>query len=104
MYMRWPLVVLLVLHGLIHLIGSPPALPGCSRACCSSAAALGLARRRGWWRAAALAGVVVSQALIVLWWRDAQVGTLPNVAILVAVLWPRMPTRQSRGLAVGAHS
>ncbi len=127
--MRWFLVVLLVLHGLIHLIGLPAAwggaIPGLTSvpllplagatlrltgaawllaALLLVVAALGLALRYGWWSAAALAGVVVSQSLIVLWWQDARVGTLPNLVILVAAIWFSLPDRRPAGLAAGAHS
>lgn len=127
--MRWLLVALLALHGLIHLIGSSAAwggaivgltsvplipLAGAALRLAGAAwllaalllvvAALGLAFRRAWWPIAAFVGVVVSQVLIILWWRDAQAGTLPNLVILAAAIWFSLPDRRPAGLAAGAHS
>ena len=127
--MRWLLVALLGLHGLIHLIGSPAAWGGAIAGLAADpliplagatlrlagvawllaavllvVAALGLALRRGWWRAVALAGVIVSQVLIVLWWRDARVGTLPNLVIVVATICFSILDRRPAGLAVSAQS
>ncbi len=127
--MRWLLVALIVFHALIHLIGSPAAWGGAIAGLTVDplvplagaalrvggvawllatllllVAALGLALRHEWWPMAALAGVVVSQALIVLWWRDARFGSLPNLVILVIAIWSAMPNRRRAGPIVGAHS
>ena len=110
--MRWLLITLLVLHGLIHLLGLPLAWGGTVAgltggtlvplaalalrvagiawllACLALLiAALGVALGRDWWRPVALVAVVVSQVLVVLWWHDARAGTLANIAILTAVVW-----------------
>lgn len=45
--------------------------------------------RRPSWSIPALTGVAVSQALIVLWWGSAWVGTIPNALILLGVVLDR---------------
>lgn len=109
--MKWSLVVLLSLHGPIHVIGFVTAwgladihaisaattVPlgatelqqfglvwlAASLALVASAMLLVLGHRR--WVAAALAGVALSQVVIVLWWPDAWVGTLANLIIVIIV-------------------
>ena len=125
--MRWLVIVLLVLHGLIHLIGAPaswgggitgltavPLIPLAGAALRLAGvgwllatllllvAALGLAFRRGWWPVVAFVGVVVSQVLIVCWWRDARFGTVPNLVILAAAIWFAMPDWRRASSAAGA--
>src|SRR5690242_20535460 len=112
MKMRVLVVVLLVVHGLLHVMGflhawAPATLPqltGKTLAPLSPAAfrvvgvlwllvavtfvcagVLRAANRDAWWGVAAVA-ILVSQALIVLQWRDAWAGTAANVLLLVAVL------------------
>jgi hypothetical protein len=110
--MRWILVPLLVLHGLIHLLGFSLAWGGPATgmaggttvplgdlalrvagvawllACLGMlGAALGVALGREWWRPVALVAVVVSQVLIVLWWPDARAGTLANIVVLTILAW-----------------
>jgi hypothetical protein len=109
---RWLLALLLVLHGLIHLLGVPLAwggpVAGMTRgtlvplgdlalrvagvawllACLALlVAALGVAVGRDWWRPVALGAAAVSQVLVVLWWPDARAGTLADMLILAAAVW-----------------
>jgi hypothetical protein len=103
--MRIVLVVLLVLHGLIHLIGVSRAGPATSRivaglwvvACAALVGAGGmlLFRADSWWLVAA-AGVVLSQALIISAWHDAKFGTVANVLVALGVVVAWGDTRFSR--------
>ncbi len=110
--MRTAVAVLLVVHGLIHLMGfvkawkiAPvPRLSGATLfalpeslarvvgllwliACLAlvGAAAMLLARGASWWILAA-GGVVLSQLLVIHAWPDARAGTVANVLLAVAVL------------------
>ncbi|MCB0639931.1 MAG: hypothetical protein KDC54_25085, partial [Lewinella sp.] len=107
--MRIALILLMALHGLIHLLGFFNAfkwmeLPALTlpvgrvaglfwlvAALLIWGAGLLLAGRRPWWPVVALAAVAVSQALVIIYWQDASFGTIANVVILlVAVLaWGR---------------
>jgi uncharacterized membrane protein YphA (DoxX/SURF4 family) len=98
--LRWILVVLLFLHGTIHLIGfvkafdlaSVPQLPTpigraagvawlvAALAFVAGALMLALGSRL-WWTAAAPA-LVASQLVIALSWADARWGTIPNLIAL----------------------
>jgi hypothetical protein len=100
--MRWALLALLVLHGLIHWLGPAKAfgwaeLPQLSQpisrtmgwvwlgaaVALLAAAVLLLAMPRIWW-AVALLGIALSQAAIASSWADAKWGTLANLIILLA--------------------
>lgn len=110
--MRWLLVLVMVVHGLIHLLGVPLIWGGTVAgmtgemlvpltgfalraggvawlvACVMLlVAACGVAYRRAWWRPFALAGVALSQALVVVWWQDARAGSLANLIVLAAIIW-----------------
>ena len=110
---RWFVAVVVVAHGLIHLLGAAkglgwaevaalaePISPAMGVAWLAAAAAvvaagiLLAARNRRWWVAGALA-VVVSQAVILTSWNDARTGTLANVLLLAALGY----TLASRGPA-----
>lgn len=98
------LVVLLVLHGLIHLMGflkafGFAALPQLALpisrplgvlwlvaavAMLATGALVYLSPR--WWWAVGAAAVVLSQVVIVASWGDAKFGTLANVVVLVAAI------------------
>jgi hypothetical protein len=99
------LTVVIVLHGLIHLMGfakafgyadlpqlTQPISPGMGMLWLA-AAILMLATAgalflwpRGWWAIGAIA-VVVSQVAIMASWNDARFGTIANVVILVAIVF-----------------
>ena len=99
---RWLLVALLVVHGLIHFLG---AAKGCGWASVPQlrepislgmgvvwllagamvlvSAAMIAAAAPSWWWAVALLAALVSQIAIVTSWGDAKVGTIVNVILLV---------------------
>jgi len=100
---RWFVVVVLVGHGLIHLLGAAkglgwaevaallePISPAVGVAWLIAAAAvvaagvLLAARDRRWWVAGILA-LIVSQAVIVTSWTDARTGTAANLLLLAAL-------------------
>ncbi len=109
---KWIVVALLVLHGLIHVMGFlkewrladikeltdqtiVPLSETTSRllgvawlvACVLLlAAAVALLLHRDKWWVLALFGVGLSQVLIVLWWKDARFGTVANILLIAAVL------------------
>jgi hypothetical protein len=113
---RWLLVILLVLHGLIHLMGTIGAwgiapvqaqtgvpivpLTGFALtvlgvvwlAVCLGllASAVLLAFKRDVWAPVALMSVALSQLAIVFWWTSAWRGTLANLLILAAIAWQLM--------------
>ncbi len=102
--MSTALILLLVVHGLIHLMGflkafGLAALPQLTMPISRPAGVLWLVATLGmlvtaalvhvsprWWWAAGAAAIVVSQGVIVGSWGDAKFGTLANVIVLVAVV------------------
>lgn len=101
--MRWVVAILLVGHGLIHLMGAvkafgvaelpqltQPISPLMGVAWLAAAllviasAVLTIAYPRGVWIVGAVA-LVVSQAVIVSSWTDARAGTVANVVLLIVV-------------------
>lgn len=121
-------IVLLGLHGAIHMLGFASAL-GLQRglpfqkpvgplagalwlaagALLLAAAGLLLARSRLWW-VAGLPAVLASQVLIFVWWRDARFGTIANVILLVPIVmalagvmpgsaWQRLRAHAAAGFA-----
>jgi hypothetical protein len=103
--MRWLLVAMLTVHGLIHLMGPAKAfgyadLPQLTQPISRptgvawlvaavlmlATAMLAVAEVRAWWMVGALA-VVVSQAVIVWSWQDAWAGTIANAILLAAVVY-----------------
>lgn len=101
--MRYALSLLMLLHGLIHLLGFAKAvgarsLPiqtaiskpvgvawlSASLLMCAAAATL-LSGSRSWWLPAAV-GVLLSEALILGAFRDAKSGSLPNLIIALALV------------------
>ena len=102
-FLRWFVVVVLVGHGLIHLLGAAkgfgwaevealtepiePALGVVWLTAAIVVVATGVlvaARNRMWWVAGA-AGVVISQIAILTSWSDARTGTLANLLLLAAL-------------------
>lgn len=103
---RWVVVGVLSVHGLIHLMGAAKglgwaevgalrqpigALAGgvwlASAALIVAAAAMIALRGPAWWWAVAAVAALVSQAMIVSSWSDAKAGTLPNVVLLLAAVY-----------------
>ena len=99
--MRFAFVILLLVHGAIHLLGFAKAfaiaeLPQLKRPIPRAAgiiwllaslalfatAACAIARSPSWWMLA-IPAIVLSQFVIVSSWGDAKFGTIPNVIILV---------------------
>jgi hypothetical protein len=97
----------LAVHGLIHLLGVSPQFTQSVTAISANSAlkkwlqlpvgwavaalllgtaALGVWARKPWWWAVAAVGILVSQAFIITQWREAWAGTIPNIAIGLAVL------------------
>jgi len=102
---RWIVVVVVIVHGLIHLLGavkgfgwvdvSQLAEPiGSAMGAAWLAAAVLMVvtgvmlaiGSRGWWIVGAVAAVA-SQVVIMTSWSDAKAGTLANVILLTAVVY-----------------
>lgn len=111
--MRFLLVLVVVVHGLIHVMGFAKAFQyadldaltrpisrpvGLVWLLCAVAftvaGALVIFEQRAWWWVAALA-LVLSQTVIVQSWKDAKFGTVANVIILVPVLAAALEARPS---------
>ena len=103
--LRWVVVVVVVAHGLIHLLGAAKGLGWADVtqlkepintvmgvAWLAAAVLVVLAgvllviRARWWWVVGAVA-VVASQTVILTLWSDAKAGTVANVILLVAVVY-----------------
>ena len=104
-FMRWFVVVVLVGHGLIHLLGAVKGFGWAEVEALTEPIepALGLfwllaavvvvttgvllaARNRLWWVAGTI-GVLISQTAILTSWSDAQTGTLANLLLLAALAY-----------------
>lgn len=102
--MKWVLLVVLLLHGLIHLMGVAKAfdlvalrqlsmpitktlglLWLAAAILCVITAVLMLLQKDHWWMLA-LVAVVLSQGVIIASWQDAKFGTVANVLVAVAAL------------------
>jgi hypothetical protein len=107
---KWFLIVIMSLHGLIHLMGSVSELgiaevkelSGQTLISLSDTmrtilgivwfiplilfliATVGLGMNREWWRTIAIAAAIISQVLVIIWWPDAKWGTIPNAFIMIA--------------------
>lgn len=110
--LRWVVGILLIGHGLIHLMGpleiwdiadidqmtgDPTLAIGDTATNVVAtlwlvamviliAAGVAVIARRPWWRTMAVVGVVISQMAIIIWWGDAATGTIPNLLIVAAVV------------------
>lgn len=110
--MTWVVVIVLILHGLIHLMGGMNELglakiqdlSGKTLIPLSGSiqttlgviwfitvglfilSAIGLLIKQQWWKTIAICAIIVSQLLIVIWWPDAKWGTIPNILILVSLI------------------
>lgn len=101
--MRIIFLIILLLHGLIHLMGFAKAfqlaeieqltlpiskssgifwLLTCILMLSSGAAYL---LNLNWWWVIALLAVIISQVLILMYWQDAKAGTIANVLILIFI-------------------
>ncbi|HET7722154.1 MAG TPA: DUF6544 family protein, partial [Acidimicrobiales bacterium] len=88
---RAAMVVVIVAHGLVHLLGSRltagAAAAWLAAAVLLAAAGVLLAVRSRWWWVVGAVAVAVSQGLILASWSDARTGTAANAVVLVAVLY-----------------
>ena len=102
---RWIVVVVVLLHGLLHLLGAAEglgwadvspltrpisastAIAWLATAVLVVATGLLLARSVGWWWMVGAVAVVASQAMIFTTWSDASAGTLANLILLLAVVY-----------------
>ena len=100
---RWLIVVVVVAHGLIHLLGAAKGLGWAEVASLSQpvspvmglvwlagavlvvVAGVLLAVRTPWWWVVGAVSLVVSQVAIATSWNGAKAGTVANVVLLVAV-------------------
>lgn len=100
---RWVVGLVVVMHGLIHLLGAAKGLGWAHvtqltspistalgvgwllAAVLTIAAGLSLLARASWWWKVGAAAVVLSQAVILTSWTDARAGTIANVVLLAAV-------------------
>lgn len=94
-------IIIIGLHGLIHLMGfvkafnlaeikgltqsisRPLGLFWFSAFLLFAAALVQYAVKNEFWWLTAITGMMVSQALVIIFWRDAKFGTVPNVIILI---------------------
>lgn len=97
-------IVIVIVHGLIHLLGflkafelanisdltqsitRPLGILWLITALLFVTAALTFAFKNDWWWVIALMAVVLSQILVVTSWQDAKFGSIPNLLVLVVVL------------------
>lgn len=84
---RWLVVALALVHGLLHLIGVPLGWWWVLTAVLVVAAGVALALRwPGWWTVMAVAAVA-SQVVLFTAWSDAWAGTLANLVLLAAAAY-----------------
>jgi hypothetical protein len=103
---RWAVIVVLTVHGLIHLLGAAKGFGWAEVAALKEPIGTGAAlvwllacvlvlataamialRRPTWWWAVALAAVLVSQAVILASWTDAKAGTAANVGLVLVCVY-----------------
>ncbi|WP_318502342.1 hypothetical protein [Bacillus sp. T3] len=110
--MRWVVTIVMIFHGLIHIMGGVNEL-GLSKieelsvgtlivlpnllqrmlgivwfaaVALFLVSAIGLIMKRNWWKKIAISAVIVSQLLIILWWPSAKFGSIANVIILIGLI------------------
>ena len=102
--LRYIFLILISLHGLVHLLGYSRAFhlgleaPGTAQiskvngvfwfmaTCLFLIASVSFFFNKDWWRIVALASVFLSQFLIFSAWQDAKFGTIINGIILIVIL------------------
>ncbi|MCK0144915.1 hypothetical protein MWU78_04550 [Arenibacter sp. F26102] len=102
--MRIALALLMIVHGLIHIVGftkayqfgsisqftkeisRPMGILWFVSALLFIATTLGFVLKKDWWSLLGIVSVVISQSLIVTGWADAKYGTIANAIILIAVI------------------
>lgn len=103
--MRYVLALLILVHGLIHLMGFAKAfefatMPQLAKSISKSVGLLWLTAailfviacvllfvKKDFWWIMGLTAVVISQILIFMYWSDARYGTIANVIVLIAALF-----------------
>src|SRR6185436_2578924 len=106
--MRYLVVALLGVHGLLHLLGLQfgkvlGAVWGLAALALVAAAALLLARQEHWWVVAA-AALVFSQALITTAWKTARAGSVLNLVLAIPVMVAAAEARfEHRSQTARAH-
>ena len=121
LHMRIFFVIVLGVHGLIHMLGSAKAfgwleLPQLhtkltplggvlwmAAAILLVSAAISFALTMHWWWWLAVPGVLLSQVLITQMWADAKYGTIANVIIAIPLLLLALDTRSSSFRSRFAH-
>lgn len=109
--MKYVFAVIILLHGLIHLMGgvhvlgiakieelSQPtiiSIDGWVKTIYGVlwflavgiflVAGFGLLTSQSWWKNVAIIAVSLSQILIIPWWPAAKIGTIPNILIIIAL-------------------
>jgi hypothetical protein len=119
--MKWLFAVLVLVHGLIHLLGPAkafhwaavtqlraPIAPWAGSLWLVAAlllivAAIGFATGAPWWWVPALPGVLLSQGLIVSAWGDAKFGTIANLIIAIPLVLAALDMRSSSFRSRFAH-
>lgn len=102
--LKYLLIVLLSIHGLLHLIGFMSAyqlvkinqlnsvssktagIAWMIAALLFSAATIQYVTKKEYWWMFALVAVIISQTLIILYWKDARFGTIANFVLLVPLI------------------
>ncbi|MHA2029299.1 MAG: hypothetical protein ACW99Q_07905 [Candidatus Kariarchaeaceae archaeon] len=111
--LRWILVGLMVLHGLIHILGTIVEFDlmeiedftGKTLINLSETtrkvfgviwflitvlfliASYGLAIDKDWWQELTIISILASQILVILWWADAKLGTVANILIIIGMVY-----------------
>lgn len=109
----WFFIVLLLVHGLIHLMGalselgitdiedlSGKTLVNLSETAKKAlgvvwlivmflffVATYGFITEQNWWQALTYFSIILSQILVVIWWSDAKFGTFANILIFVGMVF-----------------
>src|SRR5664280_2268954 len=85
--LRWIVAVVVVLHGLIHLLGAAMGVAWLAAAVLVVLAGVLLIIRARWWWVVGAVAVVASQTVILTLWSDAKAGTVANIILLAAVVY-----------------
>ena len=109
---KWILVGIMVIHGLIHLVGTLMEfeimefedMSGKTLVSLSDntkkvvgviwlvivvlflISSYSLATDQDWWQELTIISIILSQILIIIWWHDAKFGTIANVLIIAGMV------------------
>lgn len=102
--MKITLIIIITLHGLIHLMGfikafsfaevqqlsryisRPLGIIWLITAILFFLVAVLIIMNKSWWSFFAIAAVILSQTLIFIFWSDAKFGTILNIVVLIAAV------------------